>query len=78
MKGPPELHRRRTTLLFLEAGEEVLVRRQEAARRLLHPQVIEGGGLAAQPVEQPSALLPTPTRSSTPAVSTCTSSPTPL
>ena len=32
---------RRTTLLFLEAGDEVLVRRQEAARR---PHPLQGGG----------------------------------
>jgi UPF0042 nucleotide-binding protein len=33
--------RRRTTLLFLEAGDEVLVRRQEAARR---PHPLQEGG----------------------------------
>ncbi len=68
---------RRTTLLFLEARDDVLVRRQEAARRP-HP-LQEGGRLldglrgSASPW---TTCAPRPTWSSTPAGSTCTSSPT--
>ena len=65
---------RRTTLLFLEATDEVLVRRQEAARRP-HP-LQEGGRLLdglRRERRRSTTCAPTPTWSSTPPASTCTS-----
>jgi len=45
---------RRTTLLFLEAGEEVLVRRQEAARR---PHPLQAGGRLLDGLRRERAAL---------------------
>ena len=66
-----------TTLLFLEASDDVLVRRQDAARRP-HPlqgsgRLIDGLTPRAQGARRRCAA--TPTWSSTPATSTSTSSP---
>ena len=69
---------RRTTLLFLEADDDVLVRRQEAARRP-HPLQGDGrllDGLAARAGGARPTCAATPTWSSTPPTSTSTSSPT--
>ena len=66
------------TLVFLEATDEVLVRRQEAARRP-HPLQGDGrllDGLAARARGARRPARRTPTWSSTPPHSTCTSSPT--
>ena len=68
---------RDTTLLFLDATDEVLVRRQEAARRP-HPLQASGrliDGLRRERRPWPTCA-PTPTWSSTPPTSTSTSSPT--
>ena len=69
---------RHTTLLFLEATDDVLVRRQEAARRP-HPLQGDGrllDGLAARARGARPTCAATPTWSSTPPTSTSTSSPT--
>lgn len=47
---------RRTTLLFLEATDDVLVRRQEAARR---PHPLQGSGRLLDGIERERALLAT-------------------
>ena len=68
---------RHATLVFLDATDEVLVRRQEAARR---PHPLQGGGRLLDGLLRERGCWPTcaatPTWSSTPRPSTCTSSPT--
>ena len=70
-----EFPTRRTTLLFLEAADDILVRRQEAARR---PHPLQGSGRLLEGItrerEVMAACAATPTWSSTPPRSTCTSS----
>ena len=45
---------RRTTLLFLEAADDILVRRQEAARR---PHPLQGGGRLLEGIKQERAVM---------------------
>jgi UPF0042 nucleotide-binding protein len=51
-----ELPTRRTTLLFLEASDDILVRRQEAARR---PHPLQGTGRLLEGIKQERAVIAT-------------------